>query len=88
MPPSDKKTLIFTDMPLFFRYSVLGTIQDFAYNHTNCLGLTLELSCEKNPSSSTLKDEWTKNKESLLKLLEAVHIGIKGKNYTSLLIQM
>ena len=66
-------------LPSFFRYSIPGTIQDFAYNHTNCFGLTLELGCVKNPPSSTLKDEWTKNKESLLKLLEAVHIGIKGK---------
>ena len=64
---------------LIFRYAVPGTIQDFSYNHTNSFGLTLELGCVKNPPSSTLKDEWTKNKESLLKLLEAVHIGIKGK---------
>lgn len=59
-------------------YDVPGGMQDFNYIHSNSFEITLELSCCKHPSETSLQNEWILNKESLLKYMEAVHSGIKG----------
>ena len=53
-------------------------MQDFNYVHSNCFEITIELTCCKYPDRSTLVTEWENNKESMLKYMEAVHLGVKG----------
>ena len=53
-------------------------MQDYNYLFTNCLELTVELSCWKRPPPHLLNTEWDNNVDSLLALLEAVHSGLKG----------
>ena len=57
---------------------VVGSMKDFSYLFTNCLEFSLEISCCKYPRPYFLLREWESNKESLLGLLEQVHMGIKG----------
>ena len=53
-------------------------MQDFNYEHSNCFDITIELTCCKYPDGSTLVDHWNNNKQSMIKYLEAVHLGVKG----------
>lgn len=62
----------------FYRYEVVGGMQDFNYARSNAFEITFELSCCKYPPGSTIPDQWRLNKESLIKYLEQAHIGIKG----------
>uniref|UniRef100_F1LPC6 Carboxypeptidase D n=2 Tax=Rattus norvegicus TaxID=10116 RepID=F1LPC6_RAT len=59
-------------------YDVEGGMQDYNYVWANCFEITLELSCCKYPPASQLRQEWENNRESLITLIEKVHIGIKG----------
>ncbi|XP_048648662.1 LOW QUALITY PROTEIN: carboxypeptidase D [Marmota marmota marmota] len=59
-------------------YDVEGGMQDYNYIWANCFEITLELSCCKYPPASQLRQEWENNRESLITLIEKVHIGIKG----------
>lgn len=59
-------------------YIVKGGMQDFNYLYSNCLELTLELSCCKYPEEATLQGHWQDNKEALLSYLEAALGGLRG----------
>ncbi|XP_078404147.1 carboxypeptidase D-like isoform X1 [Cetorhinus maximus] len=59
-------------------YDVRGGMQDYNYLQGDCFEITLELSCCKYPMASDLSMEWEKNRDSLLSLMEQVHIGIAG----------
>ena len=59
-------------------YDVPGGMQDFNYLHSNCFEITMELSCCKFPSASTLPEEWRKNKDALIAFMRETHRGIKG----------
>ena len=59
-------------------YSVSGGMQDWNYLHTNDFEITLELGCCRHPAKATLKQERADNKESLLRYIEAAHMGMKG----------
>lgn len=59
-------------------YELNGGMQDFNYVYSNCFELTLELSCCKYPRAEVLREEWAKNKRSLLEYVKQVHMGVKG----------
>ena len=54
-------------------YEVVGGMQDFNYLFSNCMELTLELSCVKKPGEERLQTEWEYNKQSLLSYLGESH---------------
>lgn len=51
---------------------LLGGMEDYNYLHSNCMEITIELSCCKYPKATQLKTEWFNNKESLLAYMEEV----------------
>ena len=59
-------------------YIVKGGMQDYNYVHSNCLELTIEMSCIKFPAQSKLKSYWDAHKVSLLTFMAQVHTGFKG----------
>jgi len=60
-------------------YLVDNGMQDFNYLFSNCLEITVELSCTKKPPPTNLQAEWENNLDPLLALLESVHGGVKGR---------
>ena len=62
-------------------WPVEGTMQDFNYLFSNCMELTLELSCVKNPPANTLQDEWEKNREPLMAFLEESGRAARGADH-------
>jgi carboxypeptidase D len=59
-------------------YIVEGGMQDYNYLFSNAFELTVELSCCKYPLVDSLPLEWKKNKKSMVKFLQSVHMGVKG----------
>lgn len=59
-------------------YDVPGGMQDFNYLHSSCFEITMELSCCKFPTASTLPTEWRNNKDALTAFMRETHRGIKG----------
>ena len=53
-------------------------MQDFNYLFSNCMEMTIELSCCKYPLETELQGHWEDNKESLLSYLEAALGGLRG----------
>jgi len=59
-------------------YEVAGGMQDFNYLFSNCMEITLELSCIKKPDASALQGEWDKNKNAMLSYLEYAKKAVHG----------
>ncbi len=60
-------------------FIALGTLQDWAYIHLGCYALTIELhKSQQVLPADELPALWSDNAESMLALLEAAHIGIRG----------
>lgn len=59
-------------------YVVKGGMQDFNYLFSNCMEITVELSCCKYPLEDTLQGHWEDNKGALLAYVEAVQAGLRG----------
>src|SRR5687768_462554 len=59
-------------------YAVNGGMQDWIYLHTNCLDISIEVSCRKFPFESELAQHWKEHKEALIAYIEQIHLGVKG----------
>lgn len=59
-------------------YVVRGSLQDWCYDSTDCIDLTVELKSTKWPPSSELNNLWQNNSESMLWLIEHAGKGIRG----------
>ena len=53
-------------------------MQDFNYLFSNSFEITIEMSCCKYPPVSKLAEQWSLNKNSLVRYLLKGHTGIKG----------
>merc|ERR1712079_500106 len=47
-------------------YEISGGMQDFNYLYTNCMDITLELSCVKKPLARMLQAAWEANLKPML----------------------
>lgn len=59
-------------------YVIQGGMQDWNYRYAGCIEVTLELSSVKRPAASLLPQFWEDNRESMLRYMEAVHMGARG----------
>lgn len=59
-------------------YSLYGGMQDWVYEHSSCMDITLELGCNMYPDAKQLPQYWQFNKKALLNYIKQVHRGIKG----------
>ena len=59
-------------------YVVTGSLQDWAYDQTDCIDLTIEQGNIKWPAATSLAGYWNDNRESYLHLIAAAHYGING----------
>jgi len=59
-------------------YAIRGSMQDFNYGFSDCMEITLEVSCCKAPHASELPKYWRDNRDSMLNFLLQVHAGVKG----------
>ncbi|KAM5170839.1 carboxypeptidase M [Mantella aurantiaca] len=63
----------------FSWYPVEGGMQDYNYIFSQCLEITVEVSCCKYPNDSTLQQYWEDNRASMIEYMKQVHMGIKGQ---------
>jgi len=59
-------------------YEIRGGMQDFNYLYTNCMEITLELSCVKKPKEFMLQREWENNRDALVAYLETARGALHG----------
>lgn len=59
-------------------YVTKGCLQDWSYQETGCVDVTLELSNTKIPPASQLDALWEYNRESFLHYVRAARYGING----------
>ncbi|MBC8424306.1 T9SS type A sorting domain-containing protein [bacterium] len=59
-------------------YVTQGCLQDWSYDQTDCIDVTLEQSDDKWPSASTLPGFWDDNRESYMHWIKAARYGVNG----------
>ncbi|MFN2369699.1 MAG: M14 family zinc carboxypeptidase, partial [Candidatus Krumholzibacteriia bacterium] len=57
---------------------ITGSLQDWTYDVTGCINVTVEVSDTKWPAASTLDGYWEDNRESLLAYAAAARYGVTG----------
>ena len=57
---------------------VSGGLQDFTFLFTDCLELTVEVSCQKRPPARSLARQWRAHYRSMISLLASVDSGVRG----------
>ncbi|MCK4352608.1 DUF2817 domain-containing protein [candidate division WOR-3 bacterium] len=60
-------------------YQAVGTLQDWSWDETSCLDLTIELDPTFWPDPSFLPELWNQNKESMLYLIWKAGTGVSGR---------
>jgi len=59
-------------------YVTQGCVQDWSYDQTDCIDVTLEQSNTKWPAASTLEGFWDDNRESYMHWIKAARYGVNG----------
>ncbi len=59
-------------------YLVKGSLQDWAYEETGCIDVTIEYSNTKWPDATLLDGLWDENRESFLHWIAAARFGLNG----------
>ncbi len=59
-------------------YYASGSLQDWSYDQTDCIDVTMELHNTKWPSASVLPALWEENRESLMHYTKAAGYGVNG----------
>ncbi len=59
-------------------YVITGSVQDWSYDQTDCIDVTMELSNIKWPNASVLPSLWDDNRESLMHYTKAARYGVNG----------
>ncbi len=59
-------------------YVIMGSLQDWSYQATGCVDLTIETSDVYMPPAGELDQLWIDNRESLLHLIAAARYGVRG----------
>jgi len=62
----------------WYWYPVSGSLQDWAYDSTSCIDLTIELDDERWPDASRLPELWDENRDAMIYLITKTHTGITG----------
>ncbi len=62
----------------WYWYPVSGSLQDWVYDFTSCIDLTIELDTAKWPPASRLPQLWGENRDAMIYLIEKTHTGISG----------
>ncbi|UJR22964.1 hypothetical protein I4U23_025991 [Adineta vaga] len=59
-------------------YEIVGGMQDYGYFNYGTIELTMEISCCKYPTSNTLVNYWTYNRDAMIEMLSQAQKGVKG----------
>jgi len=59
-------------------YIITGGLQDWSYDQTDCIDVTLEMSNTKWPSAGTLPGFWDDNRESYMHWIKVARYGVNG----------
>ncbi|XP_070572081.1 carboxypeptidase D-like isoform X2 [Ptychodera flava] len=58
--------------------SNIGSMQDFNYDFSNCLEISVYTGCCKYPYEDELNTLWKEHRPALIAMIDQVHTGIKG----------
>ncbi len=59
-------------------YVITGSLQDWSYDQTDCIDVTLEDYDTKWPSDTVIDGLWEENRESLMHFVKAARYGVHG----------